>query len=375
MKRPFVPILLLSIVVLATACQPQGFQPDQNLVVVGMVSPEDNQPVVLEDGAAIRIPVSALEGEVQVQIERNPDKTLPDFSGDALALGNFYEFTIVEGEVEGQLEITLPFDPDLIPEGEGALMVAFPTVDGWDYQPGIREGDTVRITTDRYADPIIAWHFKSSKDPVAYCSFNTSYTYDDKDNVYHFIGTMYKTKSNRSGLNTRNTIQKNRPLVINLVPSMRYNATLSYSTKTDDQGNFDYQISGSDLEYSWYDIILVGSCPEAGHTEVMNSDYMTLKHTIHRPTSTPDDNSPAEECSSGNCKTLHLENYSGTTDTITLIGPETYVFPFGYGVSSHSLVYGDYWFEYTSCDGKWTSSSDLVADSGWSIAGPPNCGE
>lgn len=88
-----------------------------------------------------------------------------------------------------------------------------------------------------------------------------------------------------------------------------------------------------------------------------------------------DEPPPGGECTGGNCKTLLLENYSGTTDTITLKGPAEYTFPFGFGVSSHSLIYGTYQFVYTSCDGKWTSEGTLSADGFWSIAGPPNCND
>lgn len=365
---PWSMIILLPI--LLAACQSRGFAPDENLAVTGRVSPEDNQPITMEDGAAIILPGSAFEGEVEVRVERNPGKELPDFSGAAVALGNFYEFTIVEGEVEGKVTLILPFDPSLIPDSEGELVVAFPSGDGWTFTPGIRDGDTVRITTDQYADPLIAWHFDRNLG-VVYCDFDAAFDFTMDDGIFSVTGTLYKTTLDNKGVWVNSSIQPNRPIVINLIQgSYQFDSSSRYfNSRTDAEGKFEFQIQGSEVESGEYDIILVGSCPEKFHQEIQEGTFLGVWWHVDLPA--PE--GPAGECTGSSCKTIRLENYSGATDTFTLVGPETYTFPFGPGVSTHSIVYGEYEFSYTSCDGKWTSTGHLYADEVWDFSGPPDC--
>ncbi len=227
------------------------------------------------------------------------------------------------------------------------------------------------------------WDFGEHDDrkKVVFCEFNMQVTYHPGPDNYKVAGSL-ATVWRESGRTTINSVdydfieyeqaQSNRPVVINLkLWRSTGGGTIAYTGRTDGQGRFEIQIPGTDLRIGPYRVIPAGQCLKAGYQEIMKTDYWTLHRLPPNPTPTLD--GPAGECAGDNCKNIRLENYSGTTDTFTLVGPVTYTFPFGYGVSTHSILYGEYEFSYTSCDGKWTSTGHLYANEVWDFAGPPSC--
>jgi len=137
-----------------------AYQFSDNLVYVQEVSPDEPAIVEIGDGASIHIPMSSFDETLTVRIERNPAKIedLPELGEDFMFLGDFYEFSIFGGEVDGEVELTFPIDVSLLPDGPGQLVVLFPNTDSWDFVPVARDGDRVHIMTDRYEDPVTAWH-------------------------------------------------------------------------------------------------------------------------------------------------------------------------------------------------------------------------
>ncbi|MBN1200562.1 MAG: PD40 domain-containing protein [Anaerolineae bacterium] len=125
--------------------------------------------LALNDGAAIRIPAGVLSGTATVTIERNPDKTasLPSFGADTLVLSDFYSFEIEGANLFGAVELTMPYNPNLIPVGSsGELVVAFPARGGWTFTPVQPTGSMVTVSTTNPGDPIVAWQFATGNVPV-----------------------------------------------------------------------------------------------------------------------------------------------------------------------------------------------------------------
>ena len=66
-----------------------------------LCSPGEEKEIALEDGAAIIIPADSINQEIEVMVERNPQKTesLPSLSNDVVQLSDFYNFEIAKGEL------------------------------------------------------------------------------------------------------------------------------------------------------------------------------------------------------------------------------------------------------------------------------------
>jgi len=383
MKRT---VLLIILVFLLASCSPKGLPTAEYQSVTGSVLPGESSRVEMDDGAAIVIPQAAYTEPLEVTIERNPPKaeTLADPGDEFVPLGDFYEFSVAGGAVTGDVEITLPFDPARIPDGDGALVVAFPGPDGWEFVPAVANGNTITIRTEKYADPVIAWHFTKS---TTVCEIERSYTLDLAARTITVFGrvSLHVVKTYQSSV-VDDTVKPMADLAVTLVLNdggwRGSDEAHTYYIATDSDGRFTLVLPDQDLQAGWNWLFISASCPTGVDTTTMETrfsesrEYLEFKNTLPVLDMTPEtDLSTASECEGSNCKLLVLENYSGSTDTITLTGPAKYTFPFGPGVSTHSLIYGTYEFVYTSCDGKWTSPGTLSADEGWSIAGPPNCND
>ena len=136
----------------------------------GSASPGEETRIELEDGAAIVIPVDSINDEVEVLIERNPDKTetLPPLDKDVIQVSDFYNYEIEGGELVGGVDLVFPFDESQIAGEDGLLTVAIPTEDGWEYIPVANEGGKATYFTTDPGDPIIAWHFFPNDDAEDY---------------------------------------------------------------------------------------------------------------------------------------------------------------------------------------------------------------
>ena len=131
-----------------------------------IAQPGEETKVELEDGAAIVIPANAIESEISLKVERNPEKAnnLPPLDDGVVKVGDFYNFEI-DGTLNGSVDLILPFDLNSVPESKaGVLVVAIPTENGWKYIPVIPDGNKVTLYTDEVGDPLIAWHFSCVKD-------------------------------------------------------------------------------------------------------------------------------------------------------------------------------------------------------------------
>ncbi|MGD8457125.1 MAG: PASTA domain-containing protein [Anaerolineales bacterium] len=134
----------------------------------GTFRPGEETRIELGDGAAIVIPAEAIDAEASITIERNPAKieSLPPLGQDGMQLGDFYNFEVTGGELIGAVDLVLPFDGSLIPEGDGILSIAFPTTDGWEFVPVEADEDRVTIYTTHLGDPLIYWHFGNSQERI-----------------------------------------------------------------------------------------------------------------------------------------------------------------------------------------------------------------
>ena len=153
-------LLLAGLVIFLSSCNANKFEPSEYISTTGSAQPGQESRIELEDGAAIVVPANSLQGEVEITVERNPEKinNLPPLGDEVVQLGDFYNYE-VSGELTGPVDLILPFDENQIPEEEGIMVFGYPSEEGWEYIPVIPDGNKVTIYTVNVGDPIIAWHF------------------------------------------------------------------------------------------------------------------------------------------------------------------------------------------------------------------------
>jgi len=158
-------LIVFSTVILACSSLSSLFAPKYEPApyarTTGSASPGKETQISLDDGASISIPEESINGEVSVTVERNPDKakTLPPLPEGFVQVGDFYNFEITSGELIGPVDLTLPFDEKLIPSGDGILMMAVPTDNGWEFKPVEEKDGKATTYTMKLGDPLITWHF------------------------------------------------------------------------------------------------------------------------------------------------------------------------------------------------------------------------
>lgn len=162
----FVSFILSALLI--TSCAPK-FKPAEYTTIIGTASAGKETQISLGDGASISIPEESINSDVSVKIERNPDKakSLPPLPDGFVQVSDFYNFQITSGELQGPVDITLPINEKMIPNGNGLLMEVIPTQNGWEARPVENNGDKTTIFTSNIGDPLIAWHFiKSPEEKV-----------------------------------------------------------------------------------------------------------------------------------------------------------------------------------------------------------------
>ena len=162
MNKSFGLTLLIGVLlsVFISSCNSNKYKPSEYSSATGVASPGVETKIELEDGAGIVIPADSIDQQVNVKVERNPEKakSLQPLDEDFIQLSDFYNFEI-EGNVNAPVDLILPFDAENSPDETGILVYAYPTESGWEYIPVASEGNKVRLYTTRIGDPIIAWHF------------------------------------------------------------------------------------------------------------------------------------------------------------------------------------------------------------------------
>jgi hypothetical protein len=164
MKNRVLFVFLIISVLFITSCN-QKFKPAEYANTTGLASPGNETRIELEDGAAISIPSNSIEKNVNVKIERNPEKAngLPALPDNVIQVSDFYNFDIGDAQLSGPVDLVLPFDLNAVPEGKGIFTVAYPSENGWKYVPVIPNGNKITLYTNDIGDPIIAWHFMCGK--------------------------------------------------------------------------------------------------------------------------------------------------------------------------------------------------------------------
>lgn len=176
LKHYYLAIILLLTIIFVSACSSSKspkYIENPYLIESAVAQPGEETRIELEDGAAIIIPANSIDENITVSIERNPEKidSLPPFSEDVVPLGDFYNFTISEGELIGPVDLIFPFEPGNMPEEDrpGYLVIAIPTSEGdWEYIPAFYQDNKVFYQTMDVGDPIIAWHFTDDNDVEEY---------------------------------------------------------------------------------------------------------------------------------------------------------------------------------------------------------------
>jgi hypothetical protein len=125
--------------------------------------PDKETTLELSDGAMVIIPAGAASEEVEIVLERNPDKakTMPALGEYTVPVSSFYNIEPKGEGLVGPVEIQLPVDRSLIPEGmDGELVALFPDgKGGWRSEPVDEFNGKAVVFTDDLGDPIIAWYF------------------------------------------------------------------------------------------------------------------------------------------------------------------------------------------------------------------------
>jgi len=275
-----------------------------------IAQPGQETKVELEDGAAIVIPANAIDGEVSVKVERNPEKAnnlLPLDEG-VVKVGDFYNFEI-DGTLNGSVDLILPFDPDSLPESKaGVLVVAIPTENGWKYVPVIPEGNKVTLYTDEVGDPLIAWHFSCVKDRIdlSYdgradttcedqqakllaCDPDIALDVIQNDNKFEIVGSVIPVSKNFFG------IELSEPAA-NITVTLNLNirevgSGQKFSVQTDENGSFSYELDSTKLKEGWNWVFAKAECdPWWGQIVVESKGYAEFKYTptiVQQPASTP----------------------------------------------------------------------------------------
>lgn len=299
-----------------SSCSSSGYKPAEYISTTGVTESGQETKIELDDGAAIIIPANAIDSEVSVKVERNPEKAnnLPPLDENIVKVGDFYNFEI-DGTINGAVDLVLPFNPDLVPENEaGVLVAAIPTENGWKYIPVIPDGNKVTLYTDQIGDPLIAWHFVPCTDrtDVSYdghpdtacedeqakklvCDPDIALDVVQNGEQFDVTGNVLPVAKNFFG-SAVSEPAANIPVKIILNAGWR-GAGQSYSVTTGDDGSFSFSIDQSKgLEEGWNWVFAKAECdPWWGKIVVESNGYAEFKYTpaiVEQPSSTQPTESP-----------------------------------------------------------------------------------
>lgn len=275
-----------------------------------IAQPGQETKVELEDGAAIVIPANAVESEVSVKVERNPEKAnnLPPLDDGVVKVGDFYNFE-VDGTLNGSVDLILPFDPDSVPESKaGVLVVAIPTENGWKYTPVIPDRNKVTLYTDEVGDPLIAWHFSCVKDRIdlSYeghvdtscedqqakllaCDPDIALDVIQNGDKFEVVGSVIPVSKNFFGI-ALSAPAANVKVTLNL--NLRESGSgQNFSVQTDENGSFSYELDSTQLKEGWNWVFAKAECdPWWGQIAVESKGYAEFKYMpaiVEQPASTP----------------------------------------------------------------------------------------
>ena len=162
--KPRHTIAILIGITLLVSCQSNKFKESEYTSMVVNASPGAETQVQMEDGAGINIPEESILEDVDILIERNPEKTesLPELPEGFVQASDFYNYQVIKGQLTGPVDLVMPFDESLKPDPEAELMVGFPVDGGWNFFPvtAVTNGKAV-LYTDNLGDPIIGWRFSN----------------------------------------------------------------------------------------------------------------------------------------------------------------------------------------------------------------------
>lgn len=277
MKRKI--ILFVAFSFLLSACGVKSFDYAEYMRATGSASPGQESRVELDDGAAIVVPAHSLRQEVNITIERNPQKinNLPALGKDVVQLGDYYHFEI-DGELTGPVDLVLPFDTDKIPEKRGVPVVAFPDGDSWKYVPVIPDGNQVTLYTAEIGDVLIAWHFdkaRKSNDvsfypypgPQIECDSRIPIEIYPWEKGYTVIGVVRPIDiryRNIIGWFSLFDLERAAYIEVKLDvnPHNWREASVgrSYTVTTDDQGIFQYNLNADDVLEGWNWVYAKAQC-------------------------------------------------------------------------------------------------------------------
>jgi len=264
--------------------------------------------IELDDGAAIIIPANAIDSQVSIKVERNPEKasSLPPFDENLVKVGDFYNFEI-DGTINGPVDLVLPFNPELVPENEaGVLVVAIPTDSGWKYIPVVPDGNKVTLYTDQIGDPLIAWHFAcTDRTDLSYeghpdttceneqakksvCDPEIALDVNQNGNQFEVVGNVIPVAKNFFG-GTVSEPAANITVTLNL--NLReVGSGQKFSVQTDENGSFSYKLDTSKLKEGWNWVFAKAECdPWWGKIVVESNGYTEFKYTpqvVEQPIST-----------------------------------------------------------------------------------------
>lgn len=251
--------------------------------------------VELNDGAAIVVPANALQEEVDITIERNPDKIdlLPIFDETVVQLGDFYNFE-VDGDLLGAVDLVLPFDESEIPEESGMLVAMIPNGESWKYIPVIADGDTVTLYTDNVGDPLIAWHFvcvegKTNSDlcrdedmvrpeDYAICDPQIALQVMPAGNGYQIVGQLVPAAEKYFGFERQTASNVSVTLELNTNGWRDFSESEYFEVVTDDQGNFRQSLPAAMVSEGWNWVFAKAECdPWFGEVSVESEGYTEFK--------------------------------------------------------------------------------------------------
>ncbi len=265
-----------------SSCDSSGYKPADYISTTGIAEPGQETRIELEDGASISIPFNSLDSQVEVKIERNPEKAqvLPPMDENFVQLSDFYNFEVISGNLTGPVDLTFPINSDLIPDESGVLVMAIPTESGWEFVPVESKNGKVAIFTDQIGDPIIAWHFAEN---TPLCDPEIAVQGIQNGDKVEIIGKLLPVRKSLFA-DSQEEPASDIPVTIELNRQYGSGGLESYilSTTTQNDGSFSVTLDSSQgLKEGWNWIFVNAQCnkPWWGEYVVLSEGYGEFKYT------------------------------------------------------------------------------------------------
>lgn len=273
----------------------KGSKPSEYAVTTGSAEPGQETNIALDDGAAINIPGNSINSSVAVKVERNPEKrsSLPPLAEGMIEVSDFYNFEITNGNLTGPVDLTFPFNQDLVPKKDGILVMAIPTENGWEYVPAEAKDGKVTIFTDNVGDPIIAWHFKGVADTKPICDPEIAVqAVQNGDNV-EIIGKLMPIRASLNIFGT--TAEPSGGVSVSIVLNKKAEGETEkrFTAETQSDGSFSLTLEPSQgLKENWNWVFVKAQCnePWLGGIVVQSKGYAEFKYSMssaNQPIATP----------------------------------------------------------------------------------------